>query len=78
MATKAEKIAELKADLLEVRATISKARSSQEYGISGRNIKRVNYDSLLAEKKDLEGQIERLEGVSYTIDIGYDNLVPGV
>jgi len=77
MATKAEKIAELKADLVEVKAAIAKARESQAYGIAGRSLQRVDYATLLSEKRELEAQIERLEGVSYSIEIGYDNLCPG-
>lgn len=61
MATRAERLAELEADLTEVKAALSKARKAVAVNTGNLSINR-SYKDLLAEKESLEKRIADLDG----------------
>lgn len=61
MATRAERLAELEAELAEVKSALSKARKAVAVNTGNLSISR-SYKDLLIEKKDLEKRIADLDG----------------
>lgn len=62
MATNAERIAELRAQLVTVKAAISQAvTGGQAASFRDRSLTRANLSVLLAERRQLERDIHRLE-----------------
>lgn len=57
----AETLAELQAELVDVKVAIAAARNVQSYSIAGRTVARQQLASLLAEKNELIAKITKLE-----------------
>ena len=61
MSTRAERLAELQAELVEIKAALSKARVSIATNTGGVSVQR-SYQMLLQERKDIENRIALLDG----------------
>lgn len=61
----AQKIAELQAELTEVKAAIKKAQKIQSYSAGGTSVTSGNLKELYAERDRLEARLARLSGSFY-------------
>lgn len=74
--TKEERIAELKEDLVLVKAAIKRSLNATEYTIAGRGLKRIDYKALLAERDSIRLELEQLEDTVIDRNIVFDTIIP--
>lgn len=60
MATQAEKLTELQAELVTVKAALAKASSAQSVSVDGVSVSRANVNALMERRREIEKAIQRL------------------